>query len=182
MSGSDVTQEGLFVVRKAADYVPAGHPLLAISGILDLALRNMNVRFESRYEDRRGYAVPAEWLLRGLLLQVLYGIRSERLLCEQLGYNMLYRWFVGLELDDAAWDYPTYTQNRDRLIEHDAIRALFGQVMMKAEEAKLLSVEYFSVDGTLIHAWAAQKKSGNRRSNETHATGVAERKSTQPAA
>jgi transposase len=129
MRGPDVTQEGLFVVRKTADYVPAGHPLLAIREILNHALRDMDMLFESLYEDRGRYSVPPEWLLRGLVLQALYGIRSERLLCEQLGYNMLYRWFVGLGMEDAAWDHSTYTQNRDRLIEHDVIRALFGRVM-----------------------------------------------------
>jgi transposase len=190
MRGPDVTQEGLFVVRKTADYVPAGHPLLAIREILNRALRDMDLLFESIYEDRGRYSVPPEWLLRGLVLQALYGIRSERLLCEQLGYNMLYRWFVGLGMEDAAWDHSTYTQNRDRLIEHDVIRALFGRVMKQAEDAKLLSSEHFSVDGTLIRAWASHKsfvpkdgpppdKGGSKsnpevdfkrqkRSNETH--------------
>ena len=192
MRGPDVTQEGLFVVRKTADYVPAGHPLLAIREILNHALRDMDMLFESLYEDRGRYSVPPEWLLRGLVLQALYGIRSERLLCEQLGYNMLYRWFVGLGMEDAAWDHSTYTQNRDRLIEHDVIRALFGRVMKQAEDAKLLSAEHFSVDGTLIRAWASHKsfvpkdapppdKGGSqsnpevdfkrqKRSNETHAS------------
>jgi len=192
MRGPDVTQEGLFVVRKTADYVPAGHPLLAIREILNHALRDMDMLFESLYEDRGRYSVPPEWLLRGLVLQVLYGIRSERLLCEQLGYNMLYRWFVGLGMEDAAWDHSTYTQNRDRLIEHDVIRTLFGRVMKQAEDAKLLSSEHFSVDGTLIRAWASHKsfvpkdgpppdKGGSKsnpevdfkrqkRSNETHAS------------
>lgn len=192
MRGPDVTQEGLFVVRKTADYVPAGHPLLAIREILNRALRDMDMLFESLYEDRGRYSVPPEWLLRGLVLQALYGIRSERLLCEQLGYNMLYRWFVGLGMEAAAWDHSTYTQNRDRLIEHDVIRALFARVMKQAEDAQLLSGEHFSVDGTLIRAWASHKsfvpkngpppdKGGSqsnpevdfkrqKRSNETHAS------------
>lgn len=157
MRGPDVTQEGLFVVRKTADYVPAGHPLLAIREILNRALRDMDRLFESMYEDRGRYSVPPEWLLRGLVLQALYGIRSERLLCEQLGYNMLYRWFVGLGMEEAAWDHSTYTQNRDRLIEHDVIRALFARVMKQAGDAGLLSAEHFSVDGTLIRAWASHK-------------------------
>ena len=157
MRGADVTQESLFVVRKTADYVPAGHPLVAIREILNHALREMDQLFESIYEDRGRYSVPPEWLLRGLVLQALYGIRSERLLCEQLNYNMLYRWFVGLGMEDAAWDHSTYTQNRDRLIEHDVVKALFGQVMKQAEDAQLLSSEHFSVDGTLIRAWASHK-------------------------
>jgi transposase len=157
MRGPDVTQEGLFVVRKTTDYVPAGHPLIAIREILNRALRDMDFLFESIYESRGRYSVPPEWLLRGLVLQTLFGIRSERLLCEQLGYNMLYRWFVGLGMEDAAWDHSTYTQNRDRLIKHEVIRELFGRVMKQAEVAKLLSPEHFSVDGTLIRAWASHK-------------------------
>jgi transposase len=193
MRGPDVTQESLFVVRKTADYVPAGHPLVAIREILNHALREMDMLFESMYEDRGRYSIPPEWLLRGLVLQALYGIRSERLLCEQLDYNMLYRWFVGLGMENSAWDHSTYTQNRDRLIEHDVIRALFERVMKQAEEAKLLSAEHFSVDGTLIRAWASHKSfvpkdgppppdqggskrnpevdfKGQKRSNETHAS------------
>jgi transposase len=192
MRGADVMQEGLFVTRQTADYVPAGHPLVAIREILNRALRDMDVLFESIYDERGRYSVPPEWLLRGLVLQALYGIRSERLLCEQLGYNMLYRWFVGLSMDDAAWDHSTYTRNRDRLIEHEVVRGLFGQVMQQAKEAQLLSAEHFSVDGTLIRAWASNKSfvpkdgppppsSGSRsnpevdfkrqkRSNETHAS------------
>jgi transposase len=192
MRGADITQEGLFVTRTTTDYVPAGHPLIAIRDILNRALREMDVLFESIYDDRGRYSVPPEWLLRGLVLQALYGIRSERLLCEQLGYNMLYRWFVGLGMEDAAWDHSTYTRNRDRLIEHEVVRALFGQVMKQAGEAQLLSSEHFSVDGTLIRAWASHKSfvpkdgppppsSGSRsnpevdfkrqkRSNETHAS------------
>ncbi len=157
MRGADVTQESLFVMRKTSDYVPAGHPLVAIREILNHALREMDPLFESIYEDRGRYSVPPEWLLRGLVLQALYGIRSERLLCEQLNYNMLYRWFVGLGMEDTAWDHSTYTQNRDRLIEHEVVKALFGQVMKQAEDAKLLSSEHFSVDGTLIRAWASHK-------------------------
>ena len=157
MRGADVTQEGLFIVRKTSDYVPMQHPLIAIRDLVNVALRDMDRLFESMYEERGRYSVPPEWLLRGLVLQALYGIRSERLLCEQLGYNMLYRWFVGLGMEDAAWDHSTYTQNRDRLIEHDVIRELFGRVMKQAEDAKLLSSEHFSVDGTLIRAWASIK-------------------------
>ena len=192
MRGADVTQEGLFVTRQTADYVPVGHPLVAIREILNRALRDMDVLFESIYDERGRYSVPPEWLLRGLVLQALYGIRSERLLCEQLGYNMLYRWFVGLSMDDTAWDHSTYTHNRDRLIEHDVVRGLFGQVMQQAKEAELLSSEHFSVDGTLIRAWASHKSfvpkdgppppssgsphnpevdfKGKKRSNATHAS------------
>ena len=134
MRGADVTQEGLFVMRKTVDYIPAGHPLITIRKILNHALRELDSLFESIYEERGRYSVP-RWLLRGLVLQALYGTRSERLLCEQLGYNMLYRWFVGLGMEDDAWDHSTYTQNRDRLIEHEVIKSLFGQVMKQAQDA-----------------------------------------------
>jgi len=165
---------------------------VAIREILNRALRDMDLLFESIYAERGRDSVPPEWLLRGLVLQALYGVRSERLLCEQLGYNMLYRWFVGLSMDDAAWDHSTYTKNRDRLIEHEVVRALFERVMEQAKEAGLLSDEHFSVDGTLIRAWASHKSfvpkdgppppssgsrtnpevdfKGKKRSNETHAS------------
>jgi transposase len=190
MRGADVTQESLFVMRNTADYVPADHPLVPIREILNVALAQMDVMFESMYEERGRYSVPPERLLRGLVLQALYGIRSERMLCEQLGYNLLYRWFVGLSMDDAPWDHSTYTRNRDRLIAHDAVRELFAQVMEQANQANLLSAEHFSVDGTLIRAWASHKSfvpkegpppdqtgsksnpevdfKGQKRSNETH--------------
>jgi transposase len=158
MRGADVTQEGLFVVRNTADYVPREHPLRPIREILNTALREMDALFASMYSKAGGRdSVPPEWLLRGLVLQALYGIRSERMLCEQLGYNMLYRWFVGLGMEDGAWDHSTYTQNRDRLIEHDVVKELFARVMDQAREAGLLSSEHFSVDGTLIRAWASHK-------------------------
>lgn len=190
MRGADVTQEGLFVTRKTADYVPADHPLVPIREILNQALRDMDLLFESIYDGSGRYSVPPERLLRGLVLQALYGIRSERLLCEQLGYNMLYRWFVGLSMDEAPWDHSSYTKNRDRLIQHEVVRGLFGQVMQQAKQAKLLSDEHFSVDGTLIRAWASHKSfvakdgppppssgsrhnpevdfKGKKRSNDTH--------------
>lgn len=157
MRGADVTQEGLFSIRQTMDFVPKEHPLLAVREILNGALRGMDRLFDSMYADTGRDSVPPERLLRGLVLQALYGIRSERLLCEQLGYNMLYRWFVGLGMEDAAWDHSTYTQNRDRLIGHEAVRELFTLVMQQARQADLLSDEHFSVDGTLIRAWASHK-------------------------
>lgn len=192
MRGADVTQEGLFVVRSTADYVPTEHPLRPIREILNTALREMDAVFAAMYKASGRDSVPPEWLLRGLVLQALYGIRSERMLCEQLGYNMLYRWFVGLGMEDGAWDHSTYTQNRDRLIEHEVVKELFARVMDQARRAGLLSSEHFSVDGTLIRAWASHKsfvpkdgpppdKTGSRgnpevdfkqqrRSNDTHAS------------
>jgi transposase len=192
MRGADITQESLFTTRTTAAFVPADHPLIEIREILNQALRALNERFDDMYVERGRLSVAPERLLLGLVLQALYGIRSERLLCEQLHYNMLFRWFVGLAMDELAWDHSTYSKNRDRLIEHDAVRALFGQVVEQARTAGLLSDEHFSVDGTLIRAWASLKSfvpkdgpppersgsarnpevnfRGQRRSNDTHAS------------
>lgn len=117
--GVDVTQKGLFVMKQTSDYIPAGHPLIAVREILNQARREMDGLFTTIHEDRGRYAVPPEWLLRGLVRQTLYGIRSERRLCEQRGYNMLYRWLVGLRMEDTAWDHSTYTQNRDSFVPKD---------------------------------------------------------------
>ena len=112
------------MARQTPDYVPAERPLRPIRDIINQALRDLDPLFESIYEDWGRPSVPPERLLRGLVLQALYGTRSERLLCEQLGYNLLYRWFVGLSMDEAAWDHSTSTKNRDRLIEHDVVHVL----------------------------------------------------------
>ena len=157
MRGADVTQESMFSYATLGEFVPAEHPLRAIREILNTALRAMDESFEEMYSDFGRESIPPEQLLRGLILQSLYGLRSERLLCEQLGYNMLFRWFVGLSMDKGPWDHSTYTKNRDRLIRHDAIRELFGEVIEQARKQKLLSSEHFSVDGTLIRAWASHK-------------------------
>lgn len=179
MRGADITQEGLFNTRQTVDFVPAGHPLIEIRALVNVALKQMDGLFEGMYEERGRYSVAPERLLRGLLLQALYGVRSERLLCEQLGYNMLYRWFVGMNLQEPAWDHSTYSRNRDRLIEHEAVKVLFGKIIEQARQAGLLSDEHFSVDGTLIRAWASVKsfvpkdgprppRTGSRRNPEVN--------------
>jgi transposase len=139
------------------DYVPGTHALRPIREIVNAALREMDATFAAMYADSGRDSIPPEQLLRGLILQSLYGLRSERLLCEQLGYNMLFRWFVGLGVDKKPWDHSTYTKNRDRLIEHEVIRELFSRVLDQAKGKGLLSSEHFSVDGTLIRAWASHK-------------------------
>jgi transposase len=190
MRGADVTQGSMFSYLTLEDYVPKEHPLRPIREIVNAALREMDETFAAMYADSGRDSTPPEQLLRGLILQSLYGLRSERLLCEQLGYNMLFRWFVGLSLDTAPWDHSTYTKNRDRLIEHEVIRELFSRVLDQAKAKGLLSSEHFSVDGTLVRAWASHKSfvpkdgapppssgsrgnpevdfKGQKRTNETH--------------
>lgn len=157
MRGADVTQDSMFSYLTLEDYVPEKHPLRPIREIVNAALRAMDETFAAMYADSGRDSIPPEQLLRGLILQSLYGLRSERLLCEQLGYNLLFRWFVGLSVDKAPWDHSTYTKNRDRLIEHEVIRELFSRVLDQAKAKGLLSSEHFSVDGTLIRAWASHK-------------------------
>jgi transposase len=157
MRGADVMQESLFTVKRLEDFVPQAHPLRDIRELLNIALKQMDADFNTLYADRGRYSIAPEKLLRALVLQALYGIRSERQLCEHLEYNLLYRWFVGLPMDDAVWDHSSFTTNRDRLIAFDAVRSLFGNIVAQAEAAGLLSDEHFSVDGTLIRAWASNK-------------------------
>lgn len=157
MRGADVMQESLFTVKRLEDFVPQTHPLRGIRELLNGALRQMDCDFNAMYAERGRYSIAPEKLLRALVLQTLYGLRSERQLCEHLEYNLLYRWFVGIAMDDAVWDHSSFTTNRDRLIAHDAVRALFGNIVAQADAAGLLSDEHFSVDGTLIRAWASNK-------------------------
>ncbi|MCK7494448.1 MAG: IS5 family transposase [Comamonadaceae bacterium] len=157
MRGADVMQESLFTYMTLNDFVPGNHPLRPIREIVDTALKAMDATFAAMYADSGRDSIPPEQLVRGLLLQALYGLRSERLLCESLAYNMLYRWFVGLGLEKAPWDHSTYTKNRDRLIEHEVVCGLFDAVLDQARARSLLSAEHFSVDGTLVRAWASHK-------------------------
>ena len=157
MRGADVTQESLFTFKQLNDFVPADHPLRPIREMLNTALKAMDGTFAQMYAHNGRESIPPERLLRALTLQVLYSIRSERQLCEQLQYNLLFRWFVGLTLEDSAWDHSSFTKNRDRLIDFDVMRDLFGRVLEQARSEGLLSKEHFSVDGTLIKAWASQK-------------------------
>ena len=141
----------------AEERVKADHPLRAIRKMVDEALKELSPRFSRLYAKRGRPSIAPEKLLRALLLQVLYTIRSERQLMEQLDYNMLYRWFVGLNMDDAIWDVTVFTKNRDRLLKGKIAQAFFEQVLGQARERQLLSAEHFTVDGRLIEAWAGQK-------------------------
>ncbi len=137
--------------------IPADHPLRPIRDMADEVLQQLSRKFSELYAAHGRPSIPPERLLRALLLQVLYSVRSERLLMEQLEYNLLFRWFVGLSMDDRVWDVTVFTKNRDRLLRGDVAAAFFQRVLDLARGDRLLSDEHFSVDGTLIQAWAGQK-------------------------
>jgi transposase len=145
--------------------IPADHPLRPIRQMVDEVLDRLSPRFDSLYSKVGRPSIPPERLLRALLLQVLYTIRSERMLMEQLDYNMLFRWFVGLSMDDPIWDPTVFTKNRQRLLEGNIARAFFKEVLALAREKGLLSDEHFSVDGTLIEAWAGHKSFRKRHAS-----------------
>src|SRR6059036_1248635 len=137
--------------------IPAEHPLRVMRPMVDGVLRELSPRFGELYSRVGRPSIAPEKLLRALLLQVLYTIRSERLLMEQLDYNLLFRWFVGLEMDDPVWDATTFSKNRERLLEADVAQAFFESVIDQSKKRGLLSDEHFTVDGTQIAAWASQK-------------------------
>src|SRR5678810_1218661 len=132
--------------------IPADHPLRPLRAMVDVVLRELSPQFDQLYSKVGRPSIPPEHLLRALLLQVLYSVRSERLLMEQLDYNLLFRWFVGLSMDDPVWDATVYSKNRERLLEADIAQAFFEQVVELAGQHELLSDEHFTVDGTLIEA------------------------------
>lgn len=171
MRGADVFQESLFTTVQLESFVPDNHPLRPIKSLLNEAMKNLNWLFSSIYCDTGRESIPPERLIRAQLLQVLYSIRSERQLVEQINYNLLYRWFVGLTIDDSVWDHSTFSINRDRLLENDVITELFEEVVNLARKQKLLSDEHFSVDGTLIQAWASQKSYRRKDDSEPPAGG-----------
>ncbi len=157
MRGSDGMQEALFTVTKLEDFVPADHPLRAVRTLVNEALGRLNGTFNLIYADTGRASIAPEKLLRAMLLQVFFSVRSERQLMEQVRYNLLFRWFIGLAIDDEVWDHSTFSKNRDRLLEHAVIEGFFTEVMTLADKRDLLSREHFSVDGTLIQAWASHK-------------------------
>lgn len=193
MRGTDAMQESLFTVSKLDDFVPKDHPLRAVRLLVNEALTRLNGLFDTIYADSGRDSIAPEKLMRALLLQVFYSVRSERMLCEQMRYNLLFRWFVGIPIEHEVWDHSVFSKNRDRLLEHEVIESFFTEVMRLADKRKLLSKEHFSVDGTLIQAWASQKSfcpkeerdkqtpndggrnaqadwKGQPRSNDTHAS------------
>ena len=187
MRGADRYSESLFTTVKLEDFVPVNHPLRPIRTWVNDALAKMDTKFSAMYEaDIKGGrpSIAPEKLMRAMLLQVLYSVRSERQLVEQIQYNLLFRWFVGLAIEDTVWNHSVFSKNRDRLIEHDAAVELFNATVEMADQRELLSGEHFSVDGTLIQAWASHKSMrrkdgsddgqppedwrGQPRSNDTH--------------
>lgn len=190
MRGADVQQVTMYSYLSPEDRVPADHPLRAIREITDVILKQLSRTFSQMYSKIGRPSIPPEKLLRALLLQVLYTVRSERMLMEQLNYNLLFRWFVGLNMDEGVWDVTVYTKNRDRLLKADVAKRFFQLVVEQAREKNLMSDEHFTVDGTLLEACASlksfQKKEdgdqvppddpgnatvnfrGEKRSNQTH--------------
>jgi transposase len=157
MRGEDTQNQTLFSYVRADDRIPSNHPLRLIQRIANTALSALSGQFDAVYAPEGRPSIPPERLLRALLIQAFYSVRSERQLMEQLNYNLLFRWFVGLSVDDPVWDPSTFSKNRDRVLNED-FAASFLDAVLNADEVKgLLSSEHFSVDGTLIQAWASMK-------------------------
>ncbi len=157
MRGPEQAQTALFSYLSVEDRIPHDHPLRALRKLVDPILTALSPRFAALYSELGRPSIPPEYLLRALLLQILYTIRSERQLMEQLDYNLLYRWFVGLKPDDPVWVPTVFSKNRDRLLAGDIAAAFLSEVLRLADAHALLSHEHFTVDGTLLEAWASQK-------------------------
>lgn len=157
MRGANKHQDGMWSYVGAEQRIPADHPLRTIRKMVDEVLEELSPRLSRLYSRFGRPSVAPERLLRALLLQALYSIRSERQLMEQLDYNLLFRWFVGLAMDDPIWDATVFSKNRQRLLEGEVAQAFFERVLEMARRQDLLSEEHFSVDGTLLEAWASQK-------------------------
>jgi transposase len=191
MRGNDVQQETMFSYLSPEARVPQDHPLRPIRDMVNRALAELSGEFQAMYSQEGRPSIPPEKLLRALLLQILYTIRSERLLMEQLDYNLLFRWFVGLSMDDKVWDHSVFSKNQERFLDSDLAAAFFARILKQAAAAGLLSDEHFTVDGTLIEAWASLKSfrpkdtpppaggsgrnpevdfHGEKRLNQTHAS------------
>jgi transposase len=157
MRGGDELQSGIFSYMTMEQRIAGDHPVRSIRAMVDRALERMDAELSKLYSTRGRPSIAPERLLRAQLLMVLYSIRSERQLMEQLNYNLLFRWFVGLEMDDPVWDVTVFTKNRERLIAGDVSQQLLLAVVEEARSHQLLSEEHFTVDGTLIQAWAAAR-------------------------
>jgi transposase len=173
MRGDAQFEDGMWSYISAEQRVPADHPLRAMRRMVDEVLERLSPRFDELYSNVGRPSIPPEHLLRALLLQVLYTIRSERMLMEQLDYNLLFRWFVGLRMDDPIWDPTVFSKNRGRLLEGEIAQAFFAEVLALAREKDLASDEHFTVDGTLIEAWAGHKSFRPRRGKRGKGSGDA---------
>jgi transposase len=157
MRGIENKQNSLFSYVSQEDRIARNHPMRKLREMIDPILQKMSPQFDKMYAEVGRPSIAPEYLLRASLVQILYTIRSERLLMEELDYNLLFRWFVGLSMDDAVWDHSVFSKNRDRLLEADIARQFLHHVVALARNHELLSDEHFTVDGTLIEAWAGQK-------------------------
>src|SRR6201987_1720183 len=185
MRGDDNQQEGIFSYISPEKRVPADHPLRPLRKIVDEILKEMSPKFQKLYSDVGRPSIAPERLLRSLLLQIFYSVRSERMLIEQLQYNLLFRWFVGMEMDEEVWNHAVFSKNRERLLNEEIAEGFFRRVIERAKP--FMSDEHFTVDGTLIEAWASHKSfrrkdgkgkppeaggnvdfHGEKRKNETH--------------
>ena len=182
MRGEVTKQQSMLMLRSAEDVVSKDHPLRRVKALADAALKELSPVFEGMYASGGRDSVPPERLLKASLLMAFYTVRSERLFCEQLGYNLLFRWFLDMDMVEAPFDHSTFSKNRARLLQHDVAKAFFGKVVEQAQAARLMSSEHFSVDGTLIDAWAsfksfqpkdaeAARKARNRKKAERHKRG-----------
>jgi len=176
MRGNDEQQGAVFSYVSAEQRIAAEHPLRRIRAMTDAGLRELSAEFDGLYAAGGRPSIAPEKLLRALLLQVLYSRRSERLLMEEMNYNLLFRWFVGLEMDDEVWDVTVFTKNRERLIAGEVAQKFFTAVLMQARGAGLLSDEHFTVDGTLIEAWASRRSFVEKPDPPQRGTGARGRK------
>lgn len=190
MRGNETKTDAMFVYLSPESFVPKEHPLRPIRTMVDAALAELDADFNALYSHTGRPSIPPEQLLKALLLQALFSVRSNRLLVEQINYNILFRWFVGLALDEKVWDHSSFSTNLERLIDAEVSRLFLAKIVKQARKAGLLSNEHFSVDGTLIEAWASIKSfrpkdddpkppvgrnqqrdfHGEKLSNETHAS------------
>ena len=192
MRGTEKKQISMLSLRTPEERVPKDHPLRAVKVLAEEALAELGPVFDQMYSQRGRHSIPPERLLKATLLMALHSVRSERLFCEQLDYNLLYRWFLNMDLEERSFDHSTFSFNRQRLLKHEVAQQFFAAVVSQAKERKLISSEHFSADGTLIDAWASLKSfrpkdekpedrdppddpgnptvnfHGEKRSNETH--------------
>jgi len=171
MGGPDHNQSAMFSYLSPEERVPQDHPLRSVLRMCDQALRKLSPRFGRLYARLGRRSVAPEKLLKALLLQILFSVRSERVLREMLDYNLLFRWFVGLSMDEKVWDATVFSKNRARLLRGDIAQAFFEAVLAQAREQDLLSDEHFTVDGTLLEAWASKKRYQPKAEPPTEATG-----------